>query len=334
MKIFCTGVAGFTAAHIAHEAINRGWEVTGIDSMVASVANAPEGVKWIQADCCNPSEYSHLLEDVDAVYHVAASPYEGFSVFSPAIVYRNTIDSTVSLLVAAINAGVKRFIYISSMSRYGYGIPPFTEDMPADPVDPYGFAKVAAEQAVQNLCSLHGLEWCIAVPHNVYGPGQRYWDPYRNVAAIMANRVLLGKAPIVYGDGNQRRSLSYIADTVAPMIIMADHPDAAEQIFNVGPGDEGLTMNEIAFKIIKLAEVGIEPEYYPSRPTEARQAYCSDEKTQRVLGYKCQWDVDTGLSELIKWIRTCGPREFDYHLPLEITNTPLQIPRTWSERLM
>src|SRR6185437_15226471 len=185
-------------AHVAREAVERGWDAAGIDSLLSDTASAPAGVRWEKADCRDPEAYQHLLDGVG-------------------VVYENTLLSTIGLLRASINAGVGRFIFCSSMSRYGHGVPPFTEDMPTAPVDPYGCAKVAAEQAVKMLCDLHGVAWTIAVPHNVYGPGQRYWDPYRNVPAIMANRVLAGKRPVIYGYGSQRRSLSYIADVTAPL---------------------------------------------------------------------------------------------------------------------
>lgn len=334
MKIFVTGIAGFLGAHIAREAIDRGWEVTGIDSMLSAVDDTLEGAEWKRTDCRDADSYADLIHDVDVVYHCAAAPYEGLSVFSPQIVFENTLLSTVGLLRASVNAGARRFIFASSMSRYGHGAPPFTEETSSVPVDPYGVAKVSAENAVKNICDLHGLEWVIAVPHNVYGPGQRYWDPYRNVPAIMVNRVLQGKPPVVYGNGSQRRSLSYVADVSVPMIAMADHPHAPGEIFNVGPGGAGVTIAELAEKIIRLANVDFDPEYYPDRPSEVRYAFCSDEKTRNVLGYECQWTLEAGLEKLIAYIAEKGPRPFDYHLPLEITNTPLQTPRTWTERLM
>jgi UDP-glucose 4-epimerase len=334
MRIAVSGINGFMGSHVAREGIDRGWDVVGIDSNLSDTGSAPDGARWEKADCCDPHAYQHLLEGVDVVYHCAAAPYEGLSVFSPGVVYSNTLLSTIGLLRASINAGVKRFIYCSSMSRYGHGEAPFSEDMPTAPVDPYGCAKVAAEQAVKMLCDLHGVEWAVAVPHNVYGPGQRYWDPYRNVPAIMANRILAGKPPVIYSDGSQRRCLSYIADVTAPLIAMADHPDAPGQVFNVGPGGEGVTIAELAAKIIRLAGADMEPEFYPGRPSEVHHAYCSADKTRDVLGYESQWDLDAGLAKLIAWIAERGTREFEYHLPLEITNTPLQTPRTWVERTM
>jgi UDP-glucose 4-epimerase len=335
VKVFITGIAGFLGGRLAEQALARGWPVTGVDSMLsADAANVPAGAEWARADCRDAAAYRHLLEGCDVVYHVAAAPYEGLSVFSPSVVYENTLGSTVSLLAASVNAGVKRFVFTSSMARYGHGKAPFTEDMPTAPVDPYGNAKVAAENAVKCLCDLHSVEWSICVPHNVYGPGQRYWDPFRNVPAIMANRILSGKPPVIYGDGSQRRSLSYVDDVTGPMLLMADHPAAAGQVFNVGPGGKGVQIGELARQIIILAGADIEPEFFPGRPSEVHDAYCSDAKTRDLLGYECQWDLEAGLKELIGWIQAKGPRDFEYHLPLEITNTPLATPRTWTERLM
>jgi UDP-glucose 4-epimerase len=321
-------------AHVAREAVARGWEAAGIDSMLSATGGVPDGVEGWQADCRDVRKYAPLLRGADVVYHCAAAPYEGLSVFSPQVVFENTLLSTIGLLRASINAGVKRFVFVSSMSRYGHGKTPFDEDMPTAPVDPYGHAKVAAEEAVKCLCDLHQVEWSIAVPHNVYGPGQRFWDPYRNVPAIMANRVLAGLRPVIYGDGLQRRCLSYIDDVTAPLLVMADHPDAAGQVFNVGPGGEGVTIAGLAERIIRLTGADLKPEYFPGRPSEVHQAYCSADKTRDVLGCEAQWDLDAGLAKLIAWIAERGPRKFEYHLPLEITNTPLQIPRTWLDKVM
>jgi UDP-glucose 4-epimerase len=334
VKAFVSGVAGLLGSHIAREGLAAGWEVTGVDSLMSGDhANVPADANWWHADCREVRRYFTLLRGCDVVYHCAAAPYEGLSVFSPEVVFSHTLMSTVALLRASINAGVRRFVFCSSMSRYGHQPAPFTEDMAPAPADPYAIAKVAAEQAVQNLCSLHGLEWVVAVPHNIYGPGQRYWDPYRNVAAIMVNRVLSGKPPIVYGDGSQRRCLSYIDDVTGPLLQLATAPVAGE-VFNVGPDGDGCTITELAETILRLAGSGLEPEYHPARPAEVRVAHCSAAKARAQLGYEPQWGLEAGLEKLIAYVGERGPRPFDYHLPIEITNTPLQAPRTWTERLM
>jgi UDP-glucose 4-epimerase len=267
------------------------------------------------------------------VYHCAAAPYEGLSVFSPSVVFDHTLSSTVALLTASINAGVKRFVFCSSMSRYGHQEAPFTEDMPTAPADPYAIAKVAAEDLVRNLCSLHQIQYVICVPHNVFGPGQRYYDPYRNVAGIMLNRVLSGKPPIIYGDGSQRRSLSYISDVTGPLLKLATE-DVAGEVINVGPDDDGCTILELAEAVLRTCGSDLEPEFLPARPAEVHTAHCSAAKARKLLDYEPQVSLDDGLRLYAEWIRERGARDFEYHLPIEITRTPLEVPRTWSERLM
>lgn len=300
----------------------------------ADAANVPAGVRWERADCCAAGTYEHLLENVDVVYHCAAAPYEGLSVFSPRVVFANTLQSTVGLLAASINAGVRRFVFCSSMSRYGHQRAPFTEDMDPAAADPYAIAKVASEQAVRNLCGLHGVEWVIAVPHNIYGPGQRYWDPYRNVAGIMINRCLLGKPPVVYGDGQQRRCLSFIDDVTGPLLKLATE-DVSGEVINVGPdGDDWVEIGTLAEMIIRLTGSDLEPEFFPARPGEVFEAHCSADKARRLLGYEPAWSLEDGLVKYANWVREKGPRPFEYHLPVEISRSPLPVPRTWSEKLM
>ena len=334
MKVFVSGIAGLLGSALAREGLAAGWEVTGCDNLLGgSASNVPEGAYWWQADCREPRTYSHLLKDADVVYHCAAAPYEGLSVFSPQVVFDHTLSSTVAMLVASINAGVKRFVFCSSMSRYGHQETPFSENMPTAPADPYAIAKVAAEDLVRNLCSLHQIQYVICVPHNVYGPGQRFWDPYRNVAGIMLNRVLSGKRPIIYGDGSQRRSLSYISDVTGPLLKLATE-DVAGEVFNVGPDDDGCTILELAQAVLRTCGSGLEPEFLPARPAEVHTAHCSAAKARKLLDYEPQVSLEDGLARYAEWIRTRGPRAFDYHLPIEIHRTPLQAPKTWTEKLM
>jgi UDP-glucose 4-epimerase len=334
MRVFVSGIAGFLGSHLAREGNALGWDVTGIDSLLGGdVDNVPPGIPWGRYDCRDMTVYEHLIKDADVVYHCAAAPYEGLSVFSPNVVFENTMMSTVGMLTAAINAGARRFIFCSSMSRYGHQQAPFTENMQTAPADPYAIAKVASEELVKNLCELHGLEWVVVCPHNIYGPGQRYFDPYRNVAGIFINRVLQGKPPVIYGTGLQRRCLSYIDDVTSPLLKLATG-DVAGEIINVGPdGDDWVQIRTLAELILHLTGSDLEPAFFPARPAEVFEAHCSADKARKLLGYEPQWDLERGLAEYIAWIRGKGPRQFDYHLPLEITGG-LEIPRTWSERIM
>jgi UDP-glucose 4-epimerase len=333
VKVFVTGIAGFVGSHLAEACVARGDEVTGIDNLLGGdPENVPEGATWQEVDCNDTSAYAPLLDGVDAVLHCAAAPYEGLSVNSPRLVWEHTAMSTVSVASASIAAGAGRFVMCSSMARYGDQAAPFDESMSPHPVDPYGHAKVAAENAVRNLCEIHGIEWSIAVPHNIYGPKQRFVDPYRNVVGIMINRILQGKAPVVYGDGSQRRCFSYIDDVVDPLLALTVHPQAAGHVFNVGPDDEGVTVLELAHILLEELGSSLLPEHFPPRPFEVHAATCAADKARAVLGFKSTWDLREGLRKQIAWIRQHGPRPFEYHLPMEIS-TPTT-PRTWTERLL
>lgn len=334
MRVFITGIAGFLGARVAAEGKALGWEVTGIDSLLGGdAANVPAGIGWRVADCRETGKYADLIKGADVIYHAAAAPYEGLSVFSPQVVYENTLMSTIGMLRAAASAGVSRFVYCSSMSRYGSQQAPFTEDLPVHPEDPYACAKTASEEAVRVMCGLYGMEWVIAVPHNIYGPGQRYYDPFRNVAGIMINRILLGRPPVVYGDGSQVRCLSYIDDVTGPLLKLAAEPVAGE-VFNVGPDshEEEIRIIDLARLILYLTGSDMKPVFFPARPAEVFRATCSSAKARTLLDYRPGVELYKGLDAYIEWIRVKGPREFEYHLPVEIPRE--NTPRTWTERLM
>jgi len=185
---------------------------------------------------------------------------------------------------------------------------------------------------VQNVCDTHGMEYVIAVPHNIIGPRQKYDDPYRNVASIMINRMLQGKQPIIYGDGEQQRSFSFVHDCVDPLLEMGTQKGLSREIINIGPDDEVTTINELARILAELLSFDLHPIYVPDRPQEVRSALCSADKARRLLGYETKVSLREGLSSMVQWIREHGPKPFEYHLPIEI-DSPL-VPKTWRDRLL
>jgi UDP-glucose 4-epimerase len=333
MKVFVSGAAGFLGSHLAESFIHRGDEVVGCDNMIGGdLQNLPEGIQFEQADCGDIDAMKRLLSDVDLVYHCAAIATEGLSVFSPAIIAKHVYENTAGLLAAAASKRVRRFVYCSSMARYGHGNPPFREEQQPAPVDPYGIAKYAAELLVRNVCETHGMEYVIAVPHNIIGPKQKYDDPYRNVASIMINRMLQGKQPIIYGDGEQDRSFSFVQDCVDPLLAMASKPGLSGEVINIGPDDEVTTINQLARILADLLSFDLHPIYVADRPQEVRSATCSADKARRLLGYRTSVSLTEGLQSMVQWIRGHGPRPFQYHLPIEI-DSPL-VPATWRDRLL
>ena len=205
-KILVTGVAGFLGSHLAEKLANMGDAVVGVDNMQGGYAdNVSKNIEFYKIDCCDLQKMNEVMKGVELVYHCAATAHEGLSVFSPYEIGKNNYLASISVFSAAISKKVKRIVFCSSMARYGSQKYPFTEDMRPSPADPYAISKVAAEQTLINLCELNKIEWVIAVPHNIIGPKQKYDDPFRNVVSIMLNRMLKNKAPIIYGDGKQKR---------------------------------------------------------------------------------------------------------------------------------
>jgi UDP-glucose 4-epimerase len=333
MKVFISGVAGFLGSHLADACTRSGDKVVGCDNMIGGdLQNLPEGIDFTEADCGDVEAMKPLLVDVDLVYHCGAIATEGLSVFSPAIIAKHVYENTAGLLAASVSRKVKRFVYCSSMARYGGGKAPFSEDLPAAPVDPYGIAKYAGELLVRNVSETHGMEHVIAVPHNIIGPRQKYDDPYRNVASIMINRMLQGKQPIIYGDGEQRRNFSFVQDCVDPLLKMGTQRGLSGEIINIGPDEETVTINKLARILADLLSFELKPIYVPDRPQEVRNATCSAEKARKLLAYRTKVSLREGLISMIDWIRVHGTKPFEYHLPIEI-DSPL-LPSTWRDRLL
>jgi len=293
--------------------------------------NVDERVQFHQYDCNYYNSMVKIIKGCDVVYHCAATAYEGLSVFSPFVVTKNIVTSSVSVFTAAIANKVKRIVNCSSMARYGENTVPFKEDMEPRPQDPYGIGKVASERFLMNLCEVHGVEWVNAVPHNIIGPRQKYDDPYRNVASIMINLMLQGRQPIIYGDGNQKRCFSFIQDDIGVLEQLAFEPGISGQTFNIGPDEEFVTINELAQTIADILGFGLDPIYMKGRPQEVYLANCSAEKIRRRFDYKTRFSLRQGLEQMVEWIDKRGPKPFKYHLDLEIVNE--LTPKTWKDRV-
>lgn len=333
MNVLITGVAGFMGSHLADEFLKRGHKVIGIDNLIGGYKeNVPFGVEFYEEDLSDFDKIKNIFNGVDLVIHTACTAYEGLSVFSPALVTKNTSYITATALSASVRAGVKKFVHMSSMARYGtQDIVPFTEDMIPKPQDPYGIAKYASELFVKNICDTHGMKYVILVPHNIIGPRQKYNDPYRNVASIMINRMLQGKQPIIYG-GEQKRCFSFIKDVINPIMIACETDLANGMIINIGPDEEFVTINQLAKKIAKILNFALDPIYMPPRPQEVKNANCSADFARKILNYRTTTSLDDGLADLCNWIKLKGPKDFNYHLPLEFITD--KTPRTWVEKLI
>jgi UDP-glucose 4-epimerase len=244
------------------------------------------------------------MKGVDVVYHLAAYAAEGLSHFIRRYNYMNNVIGSINLINEAIKNKVVRFLFTSSMAVYGTGNPPFDEEDLPHPEDPYGIAKYTIEQDLRIAHEMFGLNYTIIRPHNVYGERQYLGDPYRNVIGIFMNRIMQGKAPMVYGDGKQTRAFSYIGD-IAPCIARAPFiEEAKNQIINLGAA-KAYTINELVEEVIKAMSSDLRKVHVPPR-FEVKHAYCTIDKSEKILGYKDKMSLQEGLARMAKWAKEVG----------------------------
>lgn len=334
MKIFITGVAGFLGSHLADRMIELGYEVVGVDNLVGGdVKNVNSKVEFHVADCNDLPQMVKLMKGCEIVFHGACTAHDGFSLFSPYYITQNTFQITMSVLSAAAQNNVKKLIYCSSMARYGEQEKiPYTEDMICNPRTPYAAAKYASELVVKQICELNNIKYTIIVPHNIIGTKQNYTDPFRNVAAIMINRMLQNKQPIIYGDGEQKRTFSFASDCIACIEEIIKNDKGNGEIINIGPDEEFVTINQLATEIADIMGFDLKPIYVEDRPNEVKLATCSSDKARKLLGYQTKVNLRDGLKQMVEYIKQEGPKEFEYNYEIEINNE--KTPTTWSQKLI
>ena len=331
MNIFITGVAGFLGSNLADYYIQKGFNVSGCDNLVGGdLDNVDPKVKFYKADCEDLNKMQEITKNIDVVIHAAAYAHESLSIFSPHLISKNIINGSTAVFSAAISNKVKRIVFCSSIARYGEVKIPYLESGPTIPSDPYGISKLAAEKILINLCKTHNIEYNIAVPHNIIGVKQKYDDPFRNVASIMINLMLQNRQPIIYGDGEQKRSFSDIDDCIYCIDKLTTDPNITSQLVNIGPDDNFISVNELFKKISNQLQFNQEPVHYSDRINEVKMANCSADKAKKVLGYKKKVSLDESLAKMIEYIKLKGKKNFQYNYDLEIINE--KTPKTWLEK--
>jgi UDP-glucose 4-epimerase len=333
MHIFITGIAGFLGSNLAEYYLKKNFTVSGCDNLIGgSLDNIDQNkINFFKADCEDLATMKKIIKGADVLCHAAAYAHEGLSSCSPVLISNNNVTGSVSVFTAAIINKVKRIVYCSSMARYGSIKIPFREDDELKPVDPYGVSKVAAENILKILSKTYNVEYNIAVPHNIIGPRQKYDDPYRNVVSIMINLMLQKRSPIIYGDGNQKRTFSDIDDCIYCLDKLLTDPNVVSQVINIGPDEEFVSINELYRLLSNKLKFNLEPKYLEDRPNEVKEATCSADKARKILGYKTSVSLDKSLDKMIDYISNKGPKAFQYNYPLEINNE--KTPLAWKERL-
>lgn len=333
MHIFITGIAGFLGSNLADFYIEKGIKVSGCDNLIGGdIENVHSDVIFYKGDCENLDFMTQSIkDDVDVVCHCAAYAHEGLSSISPTLITKNNLVGSVAVFTAAIRKNVKRVVFCSSMARYGDIKSPFKESDECNPVDPYGVSKVAAEKILKILSKTHGIEYNIAVPHNIIGRNQKYDDPFRNVASIMTNMILQNKQPIIYGDGNQKRCFSDIRDCIYCLDQLCMNKSINEEILNIGPDEETISINDLCDMISNKLKFNLPPIYVKDRPNEVKHAMCSSQRARERINYVTKYTLEDSIDDLISYIKEKGPKKFKYNYDLEINND--QTPSTWSKKI-
>lgn len=296
--------------------------------------------KFTKLDLREQKKTKEYIEKVkpELLYHLAADATEGRSQFTPLSATERNYNAYLNTLVPSIKHGVKHVVLTSSMSVYGAQEPPFSEGMRRSPEDMYAIAKTAMEEATEILSQVYGFTYTIVRPHNVYGPKQNLSDPYRNVIGIFINCILNDKHFYIYGDGTQKRAFTYIDDFNPYFVKTGFLKSAIGEIINIGPSEE-YSINELADVVLTTffpdgnIPSHLKPKYLPLRPQEVKEAYCTNTKAKKLLGYRTSVSLKEGVSRMVAWAKTMGPQTFIYlkdGLELETKDTP----KLWSKKLI
>ena len=304
-----TGGAGFIGSHLAEELARRGHCTRVADSLVTgkkhNLAHIPD-VQFLQGDLADVEFARRAVEGCDFVLHQAALPSVPRSVKDPITSNRANVDATLNILVAARDAGVRRVIFAGSSSAYGNTATlPKHEGMPNNPLSPYALQKVMGEHYLQMFTALYGLETVTIRYFNVFGPRQDPSSQYSGVISVFATALLENRSPTIYGDGEQTRDFTYVANVVDGVLRACEAPAASGKIINVATGDR-ISLNRLFESMKKLvgAEANhVKPQYAAPRAGDVRDSQADITRAKELLGYEPLVSFEDGLSRTVDWYR-------------------------------
>jgi len=302
-----TGGAGFIGSNLVETILGRGDDVRVLDNLLTGRReNLERAGEWataggaafemIEGDVRDPDTCRRAMDGVDYVLHQAAVPSVQRSVDDPLLTHEVNVDGTLNLLLAARDRGVSRFVFASSSSLYGESEElPKVETMPPDPISPYGLQKLAAERYVLLFHRLYGLPTLALRYFNVFGPRQDPASEYSAVIPRFLAAAAAGRPPTIYGDGEQTRDFTFIANVVhANLRACEADGEALGRAYNVACGDR-YSLNELVRRIGRLVEREIEPVYATARKGDIRHSMAGIGAAVERLGYRPDVDLDEGL---------------------------------------
>jgi UDP-glucose 4-epimerase len=240
---------------------------------------------------------------VDYVLHQAAIPSVPKSVMDPIASNRANADATLNVLVAARDAGVKRLVFAGSSSEYGNAPElPKREDMPASPLSPYALQKVVGTEYCQMFYRLYGFETVVIRYFNVFGPRQDPGSAYSGVISLFATALIAGRRPTIYGDGEQTRDFTYVANIVDGVLRACEAPAAAGEAINVACGTR-ISLNQLLRTMNRIVGTRLEAIYQDERAGDVKDSQADISKATALLGYTPTVDLEEGLRSTLAWCR-------------------------------
>jgi len=307
-KILVTGGAGFIGSHVVDSLAGKN-RVTVVDNLSSGDRDnirehLEKGeVDFIQADIRDLELMRSLVRDNEVVFHLAVQCLR-LSFTDPYLVHEVNATGSLNLCQAAYEAGIERFVYISSSEAYGTAkTAPMNEDHPLEPTTPYGASKLAGEAYARSYYLSFGLPVIAVRPFNSYGPREHLEGAYGEVIPRFVLRVMNGLPPIIFGDGEQTRDFTDVRD-VARGIVAAGSCDALiGETVNIAAGNE-VSINKIARIIIDTVggDGQIEPNYMDPRPADVRRHFADIAKAREVLGYHARIGIEEGIRNYIEWV--------------------------------
>jgi UDP-N-acetylglucosamine/UDP-N-acetyl-alpha-D-glucosaminouronate 4-epimerase len=301
-----TGGAGFIGSHLTEELVRRGQQVRVLDSLITgkrrNLDHIP-GVEFVEGDLAESGVAERAVQGVNYVLHQAAIPSVPRSVKDPVTSNRANVTATVNILVAARDAGVQRLVYAGSSSAYG-NTPtlPKREEMPTNPLSPYALQKLVSEQYCQMFTQLYGFETVTTRYFNVFGPRQDPNSPYSGVISLFSTALLENRQPTIFGDGEQTRDFTYVANVVDGVLRCCDAPKAAGEMVNMATGGR-ISLNELLKTMNQLLGTNIQAIYREERAGDVRDSQADISKAESLLGYQPTVLLEEGLRRTLDWCR-------------------------------
>ena len=304
-----TGGAGFIGSNLADGLIAQGARVRIIDNFVTGYRENLDEIKgdfeFIEGDINNSEITRKALENVEVVFHQAALPSVPRSVANPHETHEACVNATFSLLNLAKDAGVRRLIYAASSSAYGdQPTLPKVETMRPEPLSPYAAAKLMGEYYCQVFTRVYNLETICLRYFNVFGPRQDPSSMYSGAISRFVDALMSDKAPIIYGDGEQSRDFTYIANVVNANLKAAQTTKGIGEVMNCANG-ERITLNELLEVLKKITgKIDVKAEYREPRAGDVKHSQADNTLARECLGYEKLVGLEEGLQKTIDWWKT------------------------------